>query len=96
MTKIRWTDRAARDLQDQHAWLMQQDKGVAELMAKEVHVALDRMAGRVDIGRPSRYGRYREKSIPKWNKLVIYDRDETFLTVIAILDTRMLPPEELK
>jgi len=53
------------------------------------------MAGPTDLGRPSAYRPYREKSVPRWSKLIIYDRGEKHLTVFAVLDNRMNPPESL-
>ena len=95
MIEIRWTQRAARDLRAQQAWLAEQDRSVARRMATEIREAVERMAGPTDLGRPSAYRPCREKSVPRWSKLIIYDRGENHLTVIAVLDTRMNPPEAL-
>ena len=64
-------------------------------MAAELRRVVERMAEPTDLGRPSAYRPYRQKSVPEWNKLIIYQRDETRLTIIALLDTRSRPPEAL-
>jgi len=55
----------------------------------------DQLGREIDRGRPGRFEGTRECSIPKWHKVLVYRRSDRQIDILAIIHTRMKPPDKL-
>jgi toxin ParE1/3/4 len=94
MIPVEWSNRARRDLADHVKWLMRQDRAAARQMAVDVLEAANSLARYPGKGRKGRFEGVRELSVPKWCKVVFVEEDVTKITIVAIIDTRMKPPDK--
>lgn len=89
MIRVSWSARSREDFKELTRWLAAQDVRAARFMQHDLIAVVAKLAGHHDLGRPGVVSGTREKSWPKWSKVIVYTRTDTDLIVVSIRDTRM-------
>lgn len=95
MIPVEWTVRARTELADHVRWLAKRDASAAHKMALDVLEAGNSLCRHPGKGRKGRFPSLRELSVSKWCKVLFVEKGVHQITIVAIIDTRMKPPEKL-
>jgi len=95
MITVDWSIRARRDLADHVKWLIRQDAASARRMAADILEAGNSLGKYSGKARKGRFEGVRELSVSKWYKVLFVEKGSDQITIVAIIDTRMKPPDKL-
>jgi plasmid stabilization system protein ParE len=79
---------ARQQLADWIDYLLDQDGRVARVAAEQVEARVDRLVERPFDCRQSRWPGFRELSLLRWNKIVVYDVTDVEVLIVAFYDSR--------
>jgi toxin ParE1/3/4 len=85
---VRWTLRAIQEAEEWIDWLTDRNVKSAIVASNELVRRTDRLAQFNELGRVGRLSGTRELSLPKWQKIVVYEIVEKSVVIISLRDTR--------
>lgn len=88
MKRAVWEPEAQAALKSYLEWLDERDEGAALRAASEIIAASSLLARWPGLGRLGREPDTREKSLPKWKKVLVYRERPYGVDVLTLLDTR--------
>ncbi len=88
MRSLEWSDTARQQFIDWIGYLSDQDGRVAKVATEQVEERVDRLAGRPFDCRQSRWPGFRELSLLRWNKIVVYGVNDVQVLIVAFYDSR--------
>ncbi len=88
MRALKWSVVARQQLADWIDYLLDQDGRVARVAAEQVEARVDRLVERPFDCRQSRWPGFRELSLLRWNKIVVYDVTDVEVLIVAFYDSR--------
>jgi plasmid stabilization system protein ParE len=87
--RVLWTDPAQTAADDYLAFLRESDPGAAARASEDIRAAGRRLAVTRTPGRPSlRWPGWRELSLMRWSKLIVFRMMPDRISVDAFVDTR--------
>ena len=90
---IRWSLRAARDLEDTFAFLAKDDVAAARDVARRILAAIEGLTTLPGRGRPGRVHGTRELLVPTLPHCIVYRVVEQEIELVRILHVRQSWPE---
>jgi len=89
---IKWSRRAASDLEAVVAHIMEDDRATAQQGAGRITLAVEKLAVFPGLGRPGRVQATRELSLAGLPYIVIYQTEKQDVAILRILHARMQWP----
>jgi plasmid stabilization system protein ParE len=86
--RLRWTIRARQQLNDWIERLQEDDDLLAMRASAQTEARIDKLAERPFDCRLSRWPGFRELSLPRWSKIVIYRVSDDEVVITAFYDAR--------
>jgi toxin ParE1/3/4 len=87
-SSVRWTLRAVQEAEDWIDWLTERNVKSAILASSELVRRTNRLAQFNELGRVGRLSGTRELSLPKWQKIVVYEIVDESVVIVSLRDTR--------
>jgi plasmid stabilization system protein ParE len=85
---LEWSGAARRQFNDWVDFLADQDSRVAKVAADQVEARVGRLMERPFDCRQSRWPGFRELSVLRWRKIVVYDVTDAQIIIVAFYDSR--------
>jgi plasmid stabilization system protein ParE len=85
---LEWSVAARQQFDNWIDYLVDQDGRIAKVATEQVEARVDRLVERPFDCRRSRWHGFRELSLLRWNKIVVYDVTDVEVLIVAFYDSR--------